>query len=169
MGKRIKCCDTCDCCVYIGEGDYICDKGTPFIVKEDHCPSEYYCACNNPRIFKEAQQLTEDCNDTELSDSHQKTTEEVMKMTKEDEVRKHIFGLMEQAKDQEILLREVLGMAICDGGCPRYKDDCEKTCKLGKAIEEYISETDAYSKKVAYNRLKSIVGCAVHENLKGGK
>lgn len=167
MGKRIRCCDTCDCCVYIGEGDYICDKGTPFIVKEDHCPSDYYCACNNPRIFKEAQQVTEEFNNDELSDTL-KDNKEVMKMMKESEVRKHIFEEMEELKKDPQGLREFLGIAICDGGCPRFKDNCMLTCSLRKVLEEYISEQDPFSKKMAYNRLKSVVGCYVHENLKGG-
>lgn len=171
MGKRIKCCHTCDHCVYIGEGDYICDKGSPFIVMEDHCPSVNYCACNNPRLFKEAQQLTDELNDTELNDTqdNKKNVKEVNEMNKKcNEVRKHIFEEMLKVKDDALSLREFLGTAICDGGCPRFKEGCIATCKLCKAIEDYISETDAYSKKVAYDRLKSVVGCFVHENLKGG-
>lgn len=71
--NKFKCCHYCSCCVYIGEGDYICDKGIPFIVMEDHCPSDFYGACNDPLKYKEAQQLTEDLNnDDELSDTHQK-------------------------------------------------------------------------------------------------
>ena len=41
-----KICSTCANCVYIGEGDYICDVDEPIIVMEDHMPNENYCACN---------------------------------------------------------------------------------------------------------------------------
>ena len=45
QGKKPKCCDTCDNCVYIGEGDYFCDENM-VIVKEDHVPNENYNYCN---------------------------------------------------------------------------------------------------------------------------
>lgn len=56
--RRIRVCHNCSCCVYIGEGDYICDRGVPFIVMEDHCPSDFYCACKDPKLYEEAQQRT---------------------------------------------------------------------------------------------------------------
>ena len=41
-----KICSTCANCVYIGEGDYICDVDEPILVMEDHMPNENYCCCN---------------------------------------------------------------------------------------------------------------------------
>lgn len=55
-------CLCCDCCVPIGEGDHICDKGVPFCVLDEYCPTEYYAACNNPKTFQEAQQNTISAN-----------------------------------------------------------------------------------------------------------
>ena len=59
---KYKCCDTCPHCTYIGEGDFICDKGQPFIVKEDWMPSDFYLACCNKTLFEMAQGLTEEVN-----------------------------------------------------------------------------------------------------------
>ena len=38
-------CITCEHCIYIGEGDYICDVDEPVLVMEEHLPSDdyYYC------------------------------------------------------------------------------------------------------------------------------
>lgn len=41
-----KICCNCAHCVYIGEGDYICDVDEPILVMEDHMPNENFCACN---------------------------------------------------------------------------------------------------------------------------
>ena len=41
-----KICSTCANCIYIGEGDYICDVDEPILVMEDHMPNENYCTCN---------------------------------------------------------------------------------------------------------------------------
>ena len=39
-------CETCEDCLYIGEGDFICDRYyPPVIVKEDWTPTNYYCNC----------------------------------------------------------------------------------------------------------------------------
>lgn len=168
MSKKVKCCHNCSCCVYIGEGDYICDKGTPFIVMEDHCPSEFYGACNDPKLYKQAQELTEDCNDTELSDTHQKNDinkKEDIYM-RSDEIRTHVFNLMEQAKDSPDHLREILGQCTCDSGCPRYSDDCVKSCAIARFLEDYISEQDPFTKKVKYNQLKAVVGSTIFELVK---
>ena len=43
--EKIKCCDTCANCMYIGEGDYVCDVNY-VIVKEEHVPNEDYNYCN---------------------------------------------------------------------------------------------------------------------------
>lgn len=56
----MKTCHNCDDCVYIGEGDFICDKCNPFIVMEDFVPNEYYMACKNKQVWKEAQELNDD-------------------------------------------------------------------------------------------------------------
>ena len=42
-----KICCNCAHCVYIGEGDYICDVDEPILVMEDHVPNENFCACND--------------------------------------------------------------------------------------------------------------------------
>ena len=44
--EKIKICSTCANCIYIGEGDYICDVDEPILVMEDHMPNENFCACN---------------------------------------------------------------------------------------------------------------------------
>lgn len=41
-------CDSCDCCQYIGEGDYICDK-TQKIVMADFLPTEHYKRCRKDK------------------------------------------------------------------------------------------------------------------------
>ena len=43
--SKIKCCDNCANCQYIGEGDYICDVNM-VIVKEEHSANENYNYCN---------------------------------------------------------------------------------------------------------------------------
>ena len=43
--EDFKCCDTCEHCMYIGEGDYICDEHY-VLVKEEHCPNDDYNYCN---------------------------------------------------------------------------------------------------------------------------
>ncbi len=44
--NRVKTCDNCANCLYIGEGDYACMAGAePVIVKEEHIPNENYCHC----------------------------------------------------------------------------------------------------------------------------
>lgn len=162
MNKKIRSCHDCSHCIYIGEGDYICDKGLPFICMEEHSPSEYYGACNDPVTWKEAQS----CVDDGLSDTHEQksdfTKKEVILM-KSEETRLYIFKQMESLKDNPDALREFLGIAICDGGCPKFKDDCVSTCKLRKYLEDYISEENAYSKQVKYNQLKAVVGSTVYK------
>lgn len=41
-----KICSTCEHCVYIGEGDFICDIDEQVIVMEDFMPNENYNCCN---------------------------------------------------------------------------------------------------------------------------
>ncbi len=43
-----KFCDpgVCDCCQYIGEGDFLCDKHMEIVVS-DWTPTEYYLMCQN--------------------------------------------------------------------------------------------------------------------------
>ena len=59
---RHKCCDTCPHCTYIGEGDFICDRGVPFFVKSDWVSTKYYNACKDKDLFEKAQRLTEEVN-----------------------------------------------------------------------------------------------------------
>lgn len=163
MSKKIRSCHYCSHCIYIGEGDYICDKCLPFICMEEHSPSTYYGACNDPELWREAQMSVDE--DDELSDTQQKsdfTKKEVILMRSE-ETRLYIFKQMESLKDKPDALREFLGIAICDGGCPKFKDDCVSTCKLRKYLEDYISEEDVYSKQVKYNQLKAVVGSTVYK------
>ena len=40
------CCLTCENCIYIGEGDHMCDAmDEPVIVMEDHTPNDNYFIC----------------------------------------------------------------------------------------------------------------------------
>lgn len=41
-----KCCENCDNCVPIGEGDHVCIAGEPVLILDDYEPTEdyYYCA-----------------------------------------------------------------------------------------------------------------------------
>lgn len=47
-----KICINCDNCIYIGDGDYICDsmydteKNTPILIMEEHTPNDNYWCCN---------------------------------------------------------------------------------------------------------------------------
>ena len=49
MGKKqktdIQICCNCANCIYIGEGDYICDVDEPILVMEDHVPNENFICC----------------------------------------------------------------------------------------------------------------------------
>ena len=41
-----KICINCSHCIYIGEGDYICDADNePIIIMEEHTPNENYWCC----------------------------------------------------------------------------------------------------------------------------
>ena len=40
-----KICNTCANCIYIGEGDYICNVDEPILVMEDHMPNENFICC----------------------------------------------------------------------------------------------------------------------------
>lgn len=44
--QAVKFCDpaVCDCCQYIGEGDFLCDKLMELVV-EDWEPTEHYRTC----------------------------------------------------------------------------------------------------------------------------
>lgn len=56
--SKFKLCIDCSYCIPIGEGDHICNKGVPFCVLDEYCPTEYYAACKDPKIFQMAQQNT---------------------------------------------------------------------------------------------------------------
>ena len=46
MNSNEKICINCDHCVYIGEGDYICDADDkPVIIMEEHTPNDNYWWC----------------------------------------------------------------------------------------------------------------------------
>ena len=39
-------CEYCEDCIYICEGDFICDRySPPVLVKSDWEPTDYYCDC----------------------------------------------------------------------------------------------------------------------------
>ena len=154
--KKPRMCSGCDHCVYIGEGDYICDRAQPFICMEDHCPNEFYGACNDPVTWKLAQECVDD---NELSDTQQKTTKEVEAMIEQEKTREYIFSQMQKCKDNIGILREFLGTAICDSGCPKFNDECIRVCPVAVALENFESDPTADN----WNKLKSIVGSKVHE------
>lgn len=39
------CCHNCEHCIYIGEGDYICDENNEIVI-EDWMPTDDYFWCN---------------------------------------------------------------------------------------------------------------------------
>ena len=41
-----KICSTCGNCIYIGEGDFICNVEEPILVMEDFTPNDNYDYCN---------------------------------------------------------------------------------------------------------------------------
>lgn len=44
--KYLNDCEMCDSCLYICEGDFICDRFSfPVLVKEDWTPTKYYNNC----------------------------------------------------------------------------------------------------------------------------
>ena len=42
---EFKVCLTCSHCIYIGEGDYICDVDEPIIIMEEYIPNDNYWYC----------------------------------------------------------------------------------------------------------------------------
>lgn len=44
--KNAKMCQNCEHCIYLCEGDFICDMDEPILVIEDFEPTEDYCCCN---------------------------------------------------------------------------------------------------------------------------
>ena len=52
--EEVKICLNCSHCIYIGEGDYICDADdTPIVVMEEHCPNDNYWYCAGSEWEKE--------------------------------------------------------------------------------------------------------------------
>lgn len=45
ISEKPKICITCSHCIYIGEGDYLCDEHK-VIVMEEHAPNDNYDYCN---------------------------------------------------------------------------------------------------------------------------
>lgn len=41
-----KCCENCDNCVPIGEGDHVCIAGEPVLILDDYEPTEDYLYCD---------------------------------------------------------------------------------------------------------------------------
>lgn len=44
--RKPKMCQNCEHCVYICEGDFICDMDEPILVMEDYTPTEDYLYCD---------------------------------------------------------------------------------------------------------------------------
>ena len=56
MAKN-KCCDNCENCMYVGEGDSICeveiaDGATVQPIKEEHTPTDHYFWCGGQHWIK---------------------------------------------------------------------------------------------------------------------
>ena len=54
--KNTKCpkiCNTCVNCVYIGEGDFICDIAEPVLVMEDFTPTDEFMLCQGSEYESE--------------------------------------------------------------------------------------------------------------------
>lgn len=49
--NNTECCDTCAFCLYIGEGDYLCDE-LECIVKEDFSPNDNYFCCGGEAYIR---------------------------------------------------------------------------------------------------------------------
>lgn len=50
--QAINDCEYCEDCMYMCEGDFACMRyGHPVFVKEDWCPTEYYCDCKACRNY----------------------------------------------------------------------------------------------------------------------
>ena len=47
--KEIKCCHMCEYCLYIGEGDYMCDTNTDIVIEEWQ-PTEDYYSCGGKKF-----------------------------------------------------------------------------------------------------------------------
>lgn len=45
MNRKLKACQDCNHCVYICEGDYICDFDEPVLILEDFTPTDDYMYC----------------------------------------------------------------------------------------------------------------------------
>lgn len=47
------CCECCDHCIPMGEGDHMCDAaGTPKVVISDYAPAENYFHCQGHKFKK---------------------------------------------------------------------------------------------------------------------
>ena len=51
--KKIKVCDQCVNCQYIGEGDFICTLEEPVLVMEDFCPTDEFMYCGEEGFEEE--------------------------------------------------------------------------------------------------------------------
>lgn len=50
MDTKNKCCHFCENCIYIGEGDYMCDENHDFVI-EDWEPTDDYFSCNGKHFI----------------------------------------------------------------------------------------------------------------------
>lgn len=176
--RKLKICHNCDDCVYIGEGAYICDKCIPFIVMEDHCPSEYFAACNYPSIFHEAQQLTEDEDTPGYDTTHSETDQSNLKEVKEMNNAAYYIEEFNKTLDARLsdgdfgLLREELGILICDGlNCQdmdtsKCSHSCEGFLLLDRLEDAYVNKDFNLAKELE-NEFRTWAHLKIHNKIGG--
>lgn len=49
--KIVKCCEMCENCNPIGEGDHICDEDPTKMVLEDYAPADDYLWCQGKKYI----------------------------------------------------------------------------------------------------------------------
>ena len=80
-------------------------------------------------------------------------------MQERDQVRKHILVQMRQLRNDNVALREFLGQAICDGGCPDFNDECIRLCPIAVALDQYESDPN----DTTWNMLESCVNVVANK------
>lgn len=98
-----------------------------------------------------------------LSDTHQKTTKEVKKMSKADKVIKYYLDSLDTMYKEESFeeMTDFLGTGICDGFCGRSTDNCQQGCALFSAVHQLIDEPTDEN----LNEVKSIVCQIIHQKI----
>ena len=98
-----------------------------------------------------------------LSNTHQKTTKEVKKMSKADKVIKYYLDSLDTMYKEESFeeMTDFLGTGICDGFCGRSTDNCQQGCALFSAVHQLIAEPTDEN----LNEVKSIVCQIIHQKI----